>query len=114
MNNDSERRREKRVLAIYKLNIERKLSGYIIDVSKSGMKIWLHKTQAIEKENFSINVPFSGELKMSDINLDLIPVWRDENKTIHYNEIGCQFQNLDPQQRMLLDRLLALLEGYNA
>ncbi len=103
----TEKRQTDRHTAICKFLVEKDKSGYLMDISKSGAKLWVAKDKEVV-DPFSIEIVLPYDVQNKSIDLNLNPVWKDETKSIRFNEVGCQFDNLDSKSKEKLDKIIDL------
>lgn len=109
-----ERRRYKRI-EIFPLTVTLEsqnniLYGFITDLSLSGLQLCIHDN--IENiTDFSIKIPLPKQLEVENLTIDANQVWINSMSNLAYNEIGCQFKNVEIEQKSKLEELITLLES---
>ncbi len=106
--NFQEQRKDLRLMTFCKVYKDDQILGFVIDLSKGGLKLWLNKDI-----DLAINDSFTIEIQPpADIQSDIVPiklevVWKNPDRTSLLSEVGCEFRNLNGKQEDHIDFLLS-------
>ncbi len=107
MQTSTEQRQERRVTAFGPIYRKRTTWGYSINISETGMKIWINEDDI--PTDFQIGIKHPDKLAAKPVSFDVEKVWVKPQKSKQLIEVGCQFKNLSEQQQ---DYLKTLIEYY--
>jgi len=79
--------------------------GYITEISAVGLKIWVNKDD-LHDNTFSIYINPPSKISNSPIYFTLLRVWREENVKRNFIEMGCKFENLSDEQKIIVSNLI--------
>ncbi len=108
------KRKFERLSAFWKVYRDEISWGYLIDLSETGVRVWLNKEEKIDEAKFSIRINPPKELNLDSIDLAIQQIWMNPNKSQRFIEIGCKFQSLSGSQKKQLDQLILFFKKYNA
>ncbi len=104
---NDDRRRERRIIAMWKAHLNENLPCFLNNLSQSGLKLWIDKGLELPRNSVSIQIDSPPVRFLNDkIHFELEVVWVNPEQSDSYNEIGCQFQGLSEQQHKQLRELL--------
>lgn len=83
--------------------------GFITDLSENGILICLHK-EVVDIGDFSLKLPIPDSIGGGLVNLSAQQVRIDILSNVNYNEVGCQFINMENEQINKIQSLINLLE----
>ncbi len=112
MNLFNDKRRNKRVHAFGKVYKGDALSGYLIDISTGGMKVWLKENEAANHDPVSLLINPPKEISQNNISFDLYCVWKYPKITRDLDELGCQYQSLKSHQSKQIEQLINYFEQF--
>ncbi len=101
-----ERRENNRVSAYWEFYLDNNLSGYITNISPNGIKLLVDKDAKIKDNRFSIDVIPPTEVDMEKMNLNLKVVWRNPQKSPLIDELGCQFDNFNSENKENINKMI--------
>ncbi len=113
MSNSQNQRKSARLHAFWKVYRDDITWGYLIDLSETGVKVWLNKDEEVNEDNFTIRIRPPREFNIDAIDFEVRRIWMNPNKSLRFNEIGCQFRNLTEDQKKQLTKLITFFEKYN-
>lgn len=108
-----DKRKDTRLHAFWKVYRDDITWGYLIDLSESGVKVWLNKEEEVSEEDFVIRIRPPKEINIEAIDFEVHRIWMNPNKSLRFNEIGCQFTKLDDNQKKQLEQLISFFKKYN-
>ncbi len=107
-----DRRKNKRVNAYWVAILENNLSGFLVNLSHGGVKLWLDRGMAVNEQSFSIRIRLSYVFPET-ITLHLRPLWINSTKNKDYIELGCQFEDSGLEQQQIIDQLISFFDTIN-
>ncbi len=111
MKNTDDKRKQKRVSTHCRVFLENGLGGYLIDITRQGVKIWLDKHKDFKSESLCIGIRFLKNEDQQTLHFNLHTIWCNTHKSQYFNEIGCQFQDLSTEQETQLNELIRHFES---
>ncbi len=113
MDND-DRREYQRIDAFWKLYRDDYLWGYLLNMSKVGMKVWLDKENEMSGDTFMVQIRLPSEFELESVSFKVQCVWVIKSKTSIFNEIGCRLLDITPEQKEVIDQLFEFFNKLNA
>lgn len=108
-----DKRKEPRFNAFWKVYKNDFSWGYLIDISENGLRVWLNKEEELEEEIFEIRIHTPYELEGDVMDFKIKQIWVNSERSHHFNEIGCQFKDLEDSQKTHLNILIDYFKTYN-
>ena len=107
------KRKNVRLQAFWKVYRQNVSWGYLIDLSESGVRVWLNKDEKIGNDNFTIKIHPPKELNIDEIDFNVSRIWTNPDKSQRFNEIGCTFNGLTDDKKEQLNQLIIFFKKYN-
>jgi len=111
-----DRRQDKRVYPLreiytVKYGIEMEI-GFIADISQSGLKLILD-TQEVKNLGslFTIRIRLPKKLRADFVDISVHQSWKTNEPISGYQEIGCYYDNISPDQQDSINQLLELYKN---
>ena len=110
---DTDKRKYKRI-KIYPLTVTLQsnnfsIDGFVTDLSQRGILLCIHKN-VDNIGDFSLKLPIPGTDNGDTFSIQAQQVRLDTISNLQYNEIGCQFVDIYPEQEENIVKLMATLE----
>jgi len=107
-----ERRRTSRHDLFWVVNQEdqQSLLGYLVDLSESGMRVWLKLNYQAKESNFTVCLLPPNKLELPHFVIDVRKVWLGKDETDTFDEIGCEFVGLNVEQKKSLAKMLSFFQ----
>ncbi|GMT50315.1 MAG: hypothetical protein IEMM0008_1854 [bacterium] len=83
--------------------------GFISDLSSTGLLVCLHDNIA-DIDQFSIKIPLPKSFGSQVLTIDSHQVWVNQLSNLEYNQVGCEFLDVNDEQAKTLEQLISLLE----
>ncbi len=83
--------------------------GFISDLSGTGLLVCLHDNIA-DIDQFSIKIPLPKSFESHTLTIDSHQVWVNQLSNLEYNQVGCEFLDVNDEQTKTLEQLMGLLE----
>lgn len=108
-----DKRKEPRFNAFWKVYKNDFSWGYLLDISENGLRVWLNKDEIVDDESFDICIHTPYELEGDSMDFNIKQVWTNSDRSHHFNELGCQFNELNEDQKKYLNTLIEYFRTYN-
>ena len=80
--------------------------GFLLNISETGMNIWINKEHQFEQTDFSIKLYPPEDLDVEPINLIVHQVWTKFHENSSLVEMGCEFVDLAHFLREQINQLI--------
>ena len=81
--------------------------GFTINISEDGICLWIRRSLDLNEFFLSIKVAPPSEIIFKDsLILNLTKIWIEETKIETFIKVGCQFVNLNNNQKNHLEKLI--------
>lgn len=92
-------------------NDTEQLLGFIIELSLTGMRLWVKDIPDIHDKEFSILIKSPKELKIEKLKFDVIKVWsKPLNESNNIIDMGCKFVDLNNQELSNIKQLISFFD----
>ncbi len=112
MNDILEKRQMQRANAYCKIIIDAQICGYLIDISKTGLRLYIDKDKRIQFHPFEVEICFNSEFDDNAISLLVQCIWV-KNKSSKYNEVGCKIIEQPTDKQEIIERLVEFFKRSN-
>lgn len=82
--------------------------GYIIDLSETGIKLWIDNNREINNGEFEIDIHPNKSLKMDSLTLTIQKARIYPNKVSHFHEVGGTIKDISEDEK---SKLLVLIQS---